>query len=202
SIEDLRGKTIYATGKGTTPEYTLNYILSENGINPETDVTLEYKSEATEVVAAISKAETAIAMLPQPYVTVAKSKVEGLETVIDLNEEWKKINPEGAIVTGVIVVRREFAETNPQAVLDFLDEYKASIALVNGDAKVGAELVTKFGIFDNQAVIEKAIPYCNLYYMAGDDMVKPVNDYLGVLYEQNNKSVGGKLPDEGFFCKP
>lgn len=202
SIEDLRGKTIYATGKGTTPEYTLNYILSENGINPESDVTLEYKSEATEVVAAISKAETAIAMLPQPYVTVAKSKVEGLETVIDLNEEWKKINPEGAIVTGVIVVRREFAETNPQAVLDFLDEYKASIALVNGDAKVGAELVTKFGIFDNQAVIEKAIPYCNLYYMAGDDMVKPVNDYLGVLYEQNNKSVGGKLPDEGFFCKP
>ncbi len=202
SIEDLRGKTIYATGKGTTPEYTLNYILSENGINPESDVTIEYKSEATEVVAAISKAETAIAMLPQPYVTVAKSKVEGLLTVIDLNEEWKKINPEGAIVTGVIVVRREFAEANPQAVKDFLDEYKASIALVNSDAKLGAELVTKFGIFDNQAVIEKAIPYCNLYYMAGDDMVKPVNDYLGVLYEQNNKSVGGKLPDEGFFCKP
>ena len=202
SVEDLRGKTIYATGKGTTPEYTLNYILSQNGIDPATDVTIEYKSEATEVVAAISNEENAIAMLPQPYVTVAMNKVEGLEIVIDLNEEWKKINPDGAIVTGVIVVRREFAEANPDAIKAFLDEYKASIELVNGSAAVGAELVTKFGIFDNQAVIEKAIPYCNLYYMAGDDMVKPVNDYLGVLYEQNNKSVGGKLPDDGFFCKP
>lgn len=199
SVEELRGKTIYATGKGTTPEYTLRYILSENGIDPDADVTIEYKSEATEVVAAISQSENAIAMLPQPYVTVAKNKVEGLEIVLDLNEEWKKLDPDGAIVTGVIVVRKEFADANPEAVKAFLDEYKTSLNGVNADPAKGAELVVKFGIFENQAVIEKAIPACNLYYLAGDDMKTPVNNYLGVLYEQNNKSVGGKLPDEGFF---
>ena len=199
SVEDLRGKTIYATGKGTTPEYTLRYILSENGIDPDADVTIDYKSEATEAVAAISQSESAVAMLPQPYVTVAKSKVEGLEIALDLNDEWKKLDPDGAIVTGVIVVRKEFADANPEAVKAFLEEYKTSIEGVNADPVKGAELVVKFGIFDNQAVIEKAIPACNLYYLAGDDMKTPVNNYLGVLYEQNNKSVGGKLPDEGFF---
>ena len=199
SVEDLRGKTIYATGKGTTPEYTLRYILSENGIDPDADVTIDYKSEATEVVAAISQSESAVAMLPQPYVTVAKSKVEGLEIALDLNDEWKKLDPDGAIVTGVIVVRKEFADANPEAVKAFLEEYKTSIEGVNADPVKGAELVVKFGIFDNQAVIEKAIPACNLYYLAGDDMKTPINNYLGVLYEQNMLSVGGKLPDEGFF---
>lgn len=199
SVEDLRGKTILATGKGTTPEYTLRHILSRNGIDPDKDVTIEFKSEATEVVAAVSQAETAVAMLPQPYVTVASGKVEGLQTAIDLNAEWKKINNDSGIVTGVVVVRKEFAEANPEAVKAFLGEYQLSIAAVNEDAVATAKLVTKHGIFDNEAVIAKAIPYCNITYIAGEAMKEPVNTYLGILYEQNAKSVGGALPEEDFY---
>ncbi len=199
SLEDLRGKTILATGKGTTPEYTLRHILDKNGINPDTDVTLDFKSEATEVVAAMSQSESAVAMLPQPYVTVASNKIEGLKTVIDLNEEWKKINKDSGIVTGVVVVRKEFAEANPEAVKAFLGEYHISINTVNEDASAAAALVAKHGIFDNEAVIAKAIPYCNITYIAGEAMKEPVGTYLGVLYEQNAQSVGGKLPDENFY---
>lgn len=199
SLESLRGKTILATGKGTTPEYTLRYILSKNGIDPDNDVTLDFKSEATEVVAAMSKSETAIAMLPQPYVTVASNKIEGLETVIDLNEEWGKLNDGDGIVTGVIVVRSEFAEENPELIKKFLEEYKSSIDGVNKDAAATAKLVVKHGIFENEAVIEKAIPYCNITYIAGEAMKTPVGNYLGVLYEQNSQSVGGKLPEDDFY---
>ncbi|MGN1107300.1 MAG: PhnD/SsuA/transferrin family substrate-binding protein, partial [Huintestinicola sp.] len=46
SVADLKGKTVYSTGKGTTPEYVLNYILRANGLEPQTDVTIEYRSEA------------------------------------------------------------------------------------------------------------------------------------------------------------
>ena len=198
SVADLKGKTILATGKGTTPEYTLRHILSENGIDPDKDVTLDFKSEATEVVAAMTKAENAVAMLPQPYVTVAKGKVEGLEVVIDLNEEWKKINDDSGIVTGVIVVRKEFAETNPEAVKKFLDEFKASSEFVNANVAEAAQLVEKFGIFAAD-VAEKAIPQCNITYIAGEAMKTPVNTYLGVLYANNEKSVGGKLPEDDFF---
>ena len=199
SLEDLRGKTIYATGKGTTPEYTLRYILSENGIDPDEDVTIEFKSEATEVVAAISSSETAVAMLPQPYVTVAENKVEGLETVIDLNAEWAALNPGGCIVTGVFVVRKSFAEENPEAVKSFLNDFKDSVKFIKNDVAAVSDLVVKYGIFDNAAVIEKAIPKCNITYIMGESMKTPVNKYLGVLYEQNAKSVGGAIPEDDFY---
>lgn len=199
SVADLRGKTIIATGKGTTPEYTLRYILKENGIDPDADVTLDFKAEATEVVAAISQSESAVAMLPQPYVTVASKKVEGLQTVIDLNEEWKKIDKDSSIVTGVIVVRKAFAEENPEAVKEFLKDYKASIDMVNASAADAAKLVVKHGIFDNEGVIATAIPACNITYIAGEDLKSPVGKYLSVLFAQNPKSVGGKLPEDDFY---
>lgn len=198
SIADLKGKTILSTGKGTTPEYTLRSLLSKNGIDPDKDVTIEFKTEATEVVAQMTKSETAIAMLPQPYVTVASGKVQGLKVALDLNEEWKKVNNGSSIVTGVIVARDEFINNNPEAIKNFLSEFKASAETVNGNVIESAKLVEKFGIFAAN-VAEKAIPQCNITYIAGEDMKTPVNTYLGVLYEQNPQSVGGTLPKDDFF---
>jgi NitT/TauT family transport system substrate-binding protein len=198
SLADLKGKTILATGKGTTPEYTLRHILAENGIDPDKDVTLDFKTEATEVVSLMAKSETAIAMLPQPYVTVASGKIEGLKTVIDLNDEWKKINENNGIVTGVIVARDEFVNENPEAVKAFLEEFENSVNMVNSDVKTSASLVEKFGIFAAD-VAEKAIPKCNITYVAGADMKPLVNTYLGVLHRENPNSVGGKLPNDDFY---
>jgi NitT/TauT family transport system substrate-binding protein len=199
SVVDLKGKTVYATGKGTTPEYTLRNILSKNGIDPDNDLTIEFKSEATEVVAAIAGEENAIAMLPQPYVTVACNKVQGLNIALDLNDEWQKVSEGSSIVTGVIVVRDEFANSNPEAVKKFLYEYRDSINAVNADSAAAAKLVVKHGIFDNEGVIAKAIPACNITYVAGADLKAPVSAYLGVLFEQNPQSVGGKLPNDDFY---
>jgi NitT/TauT family transport system substrate-binding protein len=202
SVADLKGKTIFATGKGSTPEIALNYILSQNGIDPDNDVTVEYRDEASAILPELQKNESAIALLPQPYVTVAASKVEGLKTVLDLNEEWEKLNPDCGRVTGVIVVRKQFAEENPEAVKAFLDEYKASVETVLNDVPNAAALVAEHGIFDNAKVIEKAIPKCNLTFISGEDMKAPVSKYLGVSYEQNPKSIGGKLPEDDFYFIP
>lgn len=202
SVADLKGKTIFATGKGSTPEIALDHILSENGIDPKNDVTVEYRDEASAILPELQKNDSAIAMLPQPYVTVACSKVEGLKVVLDLNAEWEKLNPDCGLVTGVIVVRKRFADENPEAVKAFLDEYKASVETVLADIPNAAELVAKHGIFDNAAVIEKAIPKCNLTFVSGADMKTPVGKYLGVSYEQNPKSIGGKLPEDDFYYIP
>ncbi len=199
SVADLKGKTIYTTGKGTTPEYTLKYILDKNGINPEDDVDIVFLSEATEVVAKATAEETAVVMLPQPYATVAELKVEGLKTVIDINEEWQKLDSDSAVVTGVIVVRADFAEKFPNEVKAFLEDFEKSISFVNSDADAASALVVKHGVFENAAVIKKAIPKCNLKYISGIEMKTTVSDYLGVLYEQNPKSVGGALPKDDFF---
>ncbi len=201
TVTDLAGKTIYATGKGSTPEYALRYILSENGIDPDKDVTIEWKSEPTEVVGALSAAEEGIAMLPQPFVTVAQGSVEGLRVAIDLTEAWDALDNGSTLFTGVLVIRRDFAQTYPDAVKAFLAEYEASTAYINENVAEGAQLVEKYGIV-KAAVAEKAIPYCNITYIAGEDMVAPMNGYLQVLFDQNPKSVGGAMPGEDFYYIP
>jgi len=198
SFEDLKGQTIYATGKGSTPEYTLRYLLSENGIDPDKEVNLEWKAEPTEIVALFSKLENGVAMMPQPYVTVAQNQIEDLRIAIDLTKEWSALDNESTLITGVLVVRKDFAEKYPEQIATFLDEYKQSTEYVNAHIPEAAKLVEKYGIV-KAAVAEKAIPYCNIYYMEGSEMKTAMQGYLQVLLEQNPKSIGGKLPKDDFY---
>ncbi len=198
SIADLKGKTIYATGKGTTPEYALRYLLSQHDLDMDKDVTMEWKSEPTETVAAMKKSESAVAMLPQPFVTVAQSQVEGLRIALDLTKEWNALENDSMFVTAGLIVRKEFAEQHPDVLAAFLEEYKASTEYVNQNPKEAAQLVEKYGIV-KAAVAEKAIPYCNIVYIAGEEMKPALNGYLNVLFELNPASVGGKLPGDDFY---
>ena len=201
-VEDLRGKTIYASGKGATPEYALNYILSENGIDPEKDVTIEWKSEHAECLAALLAEDNAIAMLPQPFVTTAQIKSDKIQVRLDLTAEWDAIQKDSEapsqLITGVVVARKAFIEENPEAVAAFMDSYAASVEFVNANIDEAAELVGKYEIVP-AAVAQKAIPACNITFIAGDEMKQALSGYLSVLFEQNPKAVGGALPGDDFY---
>ena len=200
SVEDLKGKTVYSTGKGTTPEYVLNYILKENGIDPEKDLTVEYKSEATEVAAALQAAdEGAIAVLPQPYVTAAQSQIEGLNVALKLTEEWNKVSTDSDLVTGVLVASTEFIEQNEAAFEEFLKDYQASIEWVNSNTADAAELVANYGIVAKAPLAQKALPACNITYVDGAEMKTKLSGYLQVLFDQNPKAVGGAMPGDDFY---
>jgi NitT/TauT family transport system substrate-binding protein len=198
TLRDLKGKTIYATGKGTVPEYVLRYLLAENGIDPDRDIDIEWKTEPAEIIAHLSGQENAIAMMPQPYVTIAQTQIDTLRTVIDLTEEWNKLDNGSSLITGVLIVHNEFAEQYPEQLDAFLKEYKQSTQFVNSNTEQAAQLIEEFGIF-NATVAEKAIPYCNITYLDGKEMKKAAEGYLGILFEHNPKSVGGSLPGEGFY---
>lgn len=205
SVEDLRGKTIYASGKGATPEYGLNYVLSQNGIDPEKDVTIEWKSEHTECLAALTSSDNAIAMLPQPFVTTAQSKVETIRTALDLSEEWDKLQ-EGAaapsaMITGVVVARTEFVNEHPKEIADFMARYQESVDFVNNNVEKGAELVGKYEIVPAPVAV-KAIPECNITYIDGEEMKEKLSGYLDSLYQQNPAAVGGALPTDEFYYLP
>ena len=201
--EDLRGKTIYLTGKGTTPDYVLHYILKENGLQ-EGDYTLEYKSEPTEVAALLAEKPEAVGLLPQPFVTVACAQNENLQVVMDMNEQWSRLQGEGGsrMVTGVTVVRREILDAYPEAVETFLQNHKDSAKAINEDAEKGAELVVAAGIIGKAPIAQKAIPNCNITYIDGAEMKQALSGYLEVLFEQDASSVGGKLPGEDFYYVP
>lgn len=197
SIEDLKGKTIYATGKGSTPEYALSFLLSQHGLSMD-DLNVEFKSEPTEVVAAMANEEHAIAMLPQPFVTVAQNQLEDLSVVLDLTEEWDKLDVDSTFITASLIVRKEFAEKYPQQLATFLQEFEASTQYVNENVSEAAQLVEQFDIV-KAAIAEKAIPYCNIVCITGEEMKTAAQGYLATLMEQNPQSVGGALPGDDFY---
>lgn len=201
SVEDLKGKTIYSTGFGTTPQYTLNYLLSSYGIDPEKDVTIEYKTEATEVAALLSNSENGIAMVPQPFVTTVMMNNDKVRIALDIAKEWDKIaKDESSVVTGVVVVRDEFLEKNKEVFNTFLEEYEDSAVYANSNIDETATLLEQFDIF-KAAVAKKAIPFCNITMITGDEMESKVSGYLQTLFDQNPQSVGGKLPESDFYYK-
>lgn len=203
TVADLKGKTIYTTGKGTTPEYTLRYLLSSAGLNPDSDVTIEFKSEAAEVAAVMANAgtEEVIAMLPQPYAATVLMQQPDTRIALDVTEEWEKLNgSDSTVVTGVLVVNTEFYKNNRQAVDDFLKEYKSSVQYTNSNVDGAAQLVEDFDIF-KAAVAKKAIPKCNITLITGQEMQDKVEKYLKVLCDANPNAVGGQMPDDGFYVK-
>ena len=198
-IADLAGKTVYSTGKNATPEYALNHILTLNGLDPAADLTVEYKSEPAEVASALLSGGADLAVLPQPYVTTVLMKDESVRVALSLTDEWDKVNPQSALITGVAVVRTEFAKEQPEAVDAFIERYAASAALVNEQPAKAAEWIASLGIVANAAVAEKAIPACNIVSISGAEMKEKVSGYLESLYQQNPAAVGGKLPDDAFY---
>ena len=198
SMADLAGKTIVASGKGSTPEYALRYLLSENGLDPDADVTIDWKSEHSECVTALATGAATIAMLPQPFVTVAENKISGLRTALDLTEQWDALDNGSALLTGVIVARREVVEQNPAAVDAFLKDYAGSVEWVNANPADAAELIGSYGIVE-AAVAEKALPHCNIVCITGAEMKDKLSGYLQVLFDADASSVGGALPGDDFY---
>ena len=198
SMADLAGKTIVASGKGSTPEFGLRYLLQQNGIDPDTDVTIEWKSEHSECVAALASGAATIALLPQPFVTVAGTKIPDLRVALDLTAEWDALENGSTMITGVIVGRKEAVEANHAAVDAFLAEYSESVEWVNTNVADAAAIIGNYGIVD-AAVAEKALPYCNIECITGEEMQEKLSGYLDALYQQEPASVGGAVPEADFY---
>jgi NitT/TauT family transport system substrate-binding protein len=194
AVAELDGKTIYSAGKGATPAFALNYVLEKNGITAN----VEYKTEHSEIVALLAQNPEHIALLPEPFVTVAQTQNPNFRKALDFTEEWEKIGEGSSLVMGTVVARNEFIENNPEAIADFLDEYKTSVDFVNSNPSEAAKKIAEMDIVP-EPVAQKAIPFCNIVLITGAEAREKLEGYLEVAYSQNPESVGGSLPDEKFY---
>lgn len=197
SVDDLRGRTIYSAGKGSTPEYALQYILSSNGLEVGKDVFIEWKSEHAECVAALKADKNGCAMLPQPFAATAMMQDGNIRIALDLNDLWEE-QVGSVLITGVTVVRKDFASENPETLQAFMEDYASSVEYVQCDVPGAAALIGKYGIVPEKAALA-ALPYCRISFITGEEMKEALSEYLSILYDANPKSVGGALPDNGFY---
>ena len=198
SMADLAGKTVYATGEGANPEYVLNYLLTENGVDPA-DVDIQWMT-AQEVTAQMVSSEDGICMLPVPAATALMIQDSGVREALSLSEEWSTVS-DGELAMGCIVARTDYIEENPQGVEAFLSAYEDSIAYMSAPANLddAAELVAQYGITANANIAKAAIPQCNLVYLTGGEMKSVLESYYQVLYAADPTSIGGALPDASFY---
>ena len=201
SLADLAGKTIYMTGQGTTPQYAMDYILAQNDLTDS--VTIEYRSEATEIAALFAEDPTITAVLPQPFATVVQVQNEGVTEFMDLNEEWDKCPDSGdsMLLTGVTIASRAFLDEHAEdGLVDaFISTQRLSTEAVSQDTAHTAELVVEAGIIEKAPIAEKAIPKCGIACITGEEMKGALSGYLDVLFNANAQSVGGSLPGDDFY---
>lgn len=193
SVADLSGKTVYTTGQGSTPEYALKYILEKNGV---TDCNIVFETTADLVVTHAQ--EGALLMLPEPKVTAVKGQLGNVTVALDMTAEWNKVC-DTPMAQGCVVVTKEFAQNNPQAVAQFLKEYEASIQFVKENPAEASVMVAKFGIIPKAPLAQKAIPNSNLTFLAGKEMKNTLVPFYQVLFDADASSLGKKLPVDDFY---
>jgi NitT/TauT family transport system substrate-binding protein len=198
SIAELQGKTLGMSAKGSTPDFAMNHILNQNGL--EGSVELNYSPDHATLAQSVITGDTKVALLPQPFVTQTMMKNNNVKMLIDLNEAWKEASSDiSELYTGCIVVNKEFAENNKEFLAEFLEQYQSSVNWVNENPKDASILVEKNEIMPSAALVEKAIPYCGITYVLGQDAKIGLNNFYQVLFDSNPASVGGKLPDDAFY---
>lgn len=198
SVADLKGKTIYTSGQGANPEYVLRYVLSENGIDPDNDVTIEFVGTNDELTAVLVSGTAQVAMVPEPSATAALSKLDSLRRALDMSDEWDKISDTSSLMMGCVVARSEFIDEHPEAVKTFLEEYRESVEHCTNVDEVASYCVEQ-GIIPSIDIAKAAIPNCNIVYVDGADMKERISGYFGVLFDSNPASIGGALPDDSFY---
>ena len=197
SLADLSGKTLYAINQGTNTEYVLDYLLTQNGLDPETDVDIQWKA-SEEVTSLMAAGEIDLCMLPVPAATTVLAQNPDVRDAVDLSDAWTESGAAGTFTMGCVVVRAEFAREHPEAVSAFLTEYEASINFIKDDPEEGAALIEQYGIVPKAAIAQAAIPQANMIFTAGADM-KSISSYYEVLFAADPESIGGSIPDDAFY---
>lgn len=196
SMADLAGQTVYAPAQN--PTFIFQHIVQANGL---TDVTVDNTyAQPADLNTAVSAGEVSIAVLPEPMVTVAKSKNPDLKVALDLTAEWDKVSPAGSLVQGCVVVRNAFVEENATAVAKFLEEYGVSILDMTENIEDTAAKIEANGIFAKAAVAAKAIPNCNVCFITGTEMQAALSEFMNIMFAVAPASVGGNIPGDDFYC--
>lgn len=198
-LADLQGKTLYAFGQGANPQYILGELLAQCGLDEES-VNLQWATPEEVTQALLSGAADA-AMLPVPAATAAVAKGQGqVRQAVDLTQAWEDVYGSSSLYMGCLVARKDFIQENPQAVADFLTAYEASVNAVSGDPASAAPLAEHYGLAPSAAIAEKAIPACNLCFETA--MSEQLTPYYEALFRADPASIGGSLPDDGFYYVP
>lgn len=203
NISDLKGKTVYASGKGTVTEYIINYVLGSNGIDPEKDINLKFCADAAEVAALAEKGEADICFLPEPLSANTVFKNKKLRYALSFTDEWAK-TAKTPLTQGIVIATEDFIGGNPEYVAQFLEHNELSVNFIGLESNLvkASGYLFKSGFFTDNQIALNAVPNCNVTYIDGEEMKAAVSNVFEILYQADPSCIGGAIPDDGIYYIP
>ncbi len=204
SFDDLAGSVLYSTGSGSTPEYLFREIQARrNGRSSDTEI--DFSLSPAEVATALVSGKIEHALLPEPFATVALMKASSsnrpVYRAIPASEMSRAAGFSGDYPMTVFVARSEIARNDPELLNGILDRVEKSILWTNENPAEAGRVAERAGLGITAAVTEASIPSCNLVYSPASEARDRIERLLSVFLSRSPESVGGSLPDEGFYLK-
>lgn len=203
SLNDLRGRTVYSIGEGGTPEYTIATVLAGYGLDD--DVQMSFRATPFEVLNLLQQKANCVALLPQPFVELARTMAPALRAPVDITQVWADMpgNTNGSqAVTTHTLVNRTFLQKHEAAVVEYLQRAGASVDYTLDHIDETAALQEQLGTFLNDEVAARAMPFCSIVNLTGEVMYDALSGFLQALHNLNPDSIGGAMPGSDFYYMP
>ena len=202
NLSDLKGQTIVSAGQGGTPEYALQEVLQNAGLEMGKDVKVEWLASHADVNAKLLSDEGTIAMVPEPFVSAALAQGAGKVTdLFDMNTLWSEATGQD-FPMGVLIARRDFVENRGSDLSILLNDLAVSIEDVNSVSDEVAQKIVDAGFLGNADIAKAAIPNCNLTLYTGDELAKGaeiMKTFNETMFALTPQAVGGALPGEDLY---
>ena len=198
--KDLKGKEIYAIGRGLTPDIVFRYLLTANGLDSEKDVKIKYMEGIAELSASFIAGKSSIVVIPEPALSMVLTKKPNTKIVMDLQKEWAAVSGNSmSYPQASLIIKNDVIKNNPDYVKSFLEKISESIEMLKNDPEKAGKLTGAFLKTPPPLIITKSLHRGNLKWVKGKDAKNAIEKYLEVLLKFSPESIGGKLPDEKFY---
>ncbi len=197
TLADLAGMKLYISETESFERLILDYLLGKTGYEEGKYPEINALGSNDEVVSKAEKEGTDVYILPVYYAAKVISKDTGVLQVTSLKREWEKLNGT-PLAAGIIVVRADYADKNPELIKDFRNFAEVSLNYISDNSTAGKELLDA-GLLSDSTIAKRIIPGCYFGYMDGKEMKESAALCLSELYTDDASAIGGKLPDDGFY---
>ena len=199
---DVKGKEIDNIGKGLTPDIVAKSIFKGKGIDIDKEVNFTYVNGVTELAPVILSGKAQYAVIPEPALSTVQSKNADFTTLINLNEEWKKINDtEYGFPQSTIIVKNDLIENDKEFVDKLLNQVKESTEWMYNEKDSLGDYCEEIGVSAKKPIVVKSVDRANVKYVYIKDCVKEYKTYFEKLNEFDPSTIGGSIPDEGIFME-
>ncbi len=138
SWQDLKGKTVIPGRKGGVPYMTLEYVLKKNGINPQTDLTLDDSIKFDLMAGAFSSGDAEYVTLFEPTASLTEKEGKGY-VVASVGEA------SGEIPYTAYFAKKSYIENNEDTIQKFTNAiYKGQQYVKEHTSTEIAEVIQSF----------------------------------------------------------